>query len=309
MSESKSTKKRAVVILGVTASGKSALALSLCAKYGGEIISADSMQVYRRMDIGTAKPSADELAAIPHHLINIRDISEPFSAADFITEAKAALADISSRGKLPFIVGGTGMYSDLLFNSQAFSETGPDPGVRDSLRAKAESEGKDALWQYLRTIDPEAAAAVHPNNVRRVIRYLEIFLTTGLTPTETNERNNSFERLYDPLYVCLERDSKEAYARIDERVDAMLAAGLEREARLLWEDGLESAPTASQAIGYKELFPYFRGTAEFGQCLDLIKQHSRNYAKRQKTYFKRISGIHFVGADSAVSEVTELIEQ
>lgn len=282
--------KKAIVIIGATASGKSALALELCRRYNGEIISADSMQVYRRMDIGTAKPSASEMAEIPHHLINIRDFGESYSAADFINDAKAALADITSRGKLPFVVGGTGMYSDMLFNSSAFSETGPDERIRESLRAKAQTEGNEALWQYLRTIDPQAAETAHPNNVKRVVRYLEVFLTTGLTPTEMNKRNNSFEREYEPTVYCLERDVAETYRRIDERVDIMVGQGLVDEAESLWRDGLESAPTASQAIGYKELFPYFKGMASLDECIALIKQHSRNYAKRQKTYFKRIDG-------------------
>ncbi len=282
--------KRAIVIIGATASGKSALALELCRRYNGEIISADSMQVYRRMDIGTAKPTAEEMSEIPHHLINIRDFNQPFSAADFISEAKAALDDITARGKLPFVVGGTGMYTDMLFNSAAFSEQGPDENIRKSLSAKAESEGNEALWQYLRTIDPAAAESVHPNNVKRVIRYLEIYLTTGLTPTEMNARNNSFERKYEPTIYCIQRDTEETYRRIDARVDVMIANGLLSEVEGLWRDGLENAPTASQAIGYKELFPYFKGESALSDCVALIKQHSRNYAKRQKTYFKRIKG-------------------
>lgn len=282
--------KRAIVIIGATASGKSDLALELCRRYGGEIISADSMQVYRRMNIGTAKPSDAEMAEIPHHLINIRNFNESYSAADFISDAKAALADITSRGKLPFIVGGTGMYSDMLFNSAAFSETGPDENIRKSLWSKADTEGSEALWQYLRTIDPQAAESVHPNNVKRVIRYIEIFLTTGLTPTEMNVRNNSFEREYEPEIYCIEREVEETYRRIDARVDVMLEQGLLDEVFSLWQDGLPSAPTASQAIGYKELFPYFEGNATLESCVALIKQHSRNYAKRQKTYFKRIAG-------------------
>lgn len=281
---------RAIVIIGATASGKSALALELCRRYNGEIISADSMQVYRRMDIGTAKPTEKEMSEIPHHLIDIRDFCQPFSSADFITEAKAALDDITSRGKLPFVVGGTGMYTEMLFNSSAFSKQGPDENVRKSLKAKEESEGSEALWQYLRMIDPIAAESVHPNNVKRVIRYIEIYLTTGLTPTEMNEKNNSFEREYEPSIYCIQHDTDETYRRIDSRVDDMLERGLLAEVEQLWRDGLEDAPTASQAIGYKELFPYFRGEAALSDCVSLIKQHSRNYAKRQKTYFKRIQG-------------------
>lgn len=299
--------KKAIVIIGATASGKSALAAELCKRFDGEVISADSMQVYRRMDIGTAKPTADELAAVRHHLIDIRDFNEKFSAADFITEAKTALADISARGRLPFVVGGTGMYSEMLFDSPAFSETGPDEGIRESLRMKAESEGNASLWEYLRTVDPEAAEKVHPNNVKRVVRYLEIFLTTGLTPTEMNVKNNSFEREYEPLIFRIGRDVAETYERIDRRVDIMMEAGLAAEAEELWRDGLASAPTASQAIGYKELFPYFEGKASLDDCVSLIKQHSRNYAKRQKTYFRRVRNAIYVPAEDALRICSEAL--
>ena len=299
--------KKAIVIIGATASGKSELAAELCKRFDGEVISADSMQVYRRMDIGTAKPTADELAAVRHHLIDIRDFNEKFSAADFITEAKTALADISARGRLPFVVGGTGMYSEMLFDSSAFSETGPDEGIRESLRMKAESEGNASLWEYLRTIDPEAAEKVHPNNVKRVVRYLEIFLTTGLTPTEMNVKNNSFEREYEPLIFWIGRDVAETYERIDRRVDIMMEAGLAAEAEELWRDGLASAPTASQAIGYKELFPYFEGKASLDDCVSLIKQHSRNYAKRQKTYFRRVMNAIYVPAEDALRICSEAL--
>lgn len=299
--------KKAIVIIGATASGKGALAAELCKRFDGEVISADSMQVYRRMDIGTAKPTADELAAVRHHLIDIRDFNEKFSAADFITEAKTALADISARGRLPFVVGGTGMYSEMLFDSSAFSETGPDEGIRESLRMKAESEGNASLWEYLRTVDPEAAEKVHPNNVKRVVRYLEIFLTTGLTPTEMNVKNNSFEREYEPLIFRIGRDVAETYERIDRRVDIMMEAGLAAEAEELWRDGLASAPTASQAIGYKELFPYFEGKASLDDCVSLIKQHSRNYAKRQKTYFGRVRNAICVPAEDALRICSEAL--
>ena len=293
--------KKAIVIIGATASGKSALAAELCKRFDGEVISADSMQVYRRMDIGTAKPTADELAAVRHHLIDIRDFNEKFSAADFITEAKTALADISARGRLPFVVGGTGMYSEMLFDSSAFSETGPDEGIRESLRMKAESEGNASLWEYLRTVDPEAAEKVHPNNVKRVVRYLEIFLT------EMNVKNNSFEREYEPLIFRIGRDVAETYERIDRRVDIMMEAGLAAEAEELWRDGLASAPTASQAIGYKELFPYFEGKASLDDCVSLIKQHSRNYAKRQKTYFRRVRNAICVPAEDALRICSEAL--
>ncbi len=286
--------KKAIVIGGQTGAGKTSLAIELCRAFGGEIISADSMQVYRKMDIGTAKPSAEELALVPHHLIDILDISERFSSADFVARATAALEDITSRGKIPFVVGGTGLYSQMLFDSFSLSQSAGDPEIRRALTEEAERRGAETLYAELCRIDPDAAARTQANNVRRVVRYLEIYRATGITPTRMNELNNSGEREYEPLYFCLwSEDRSLIYSRIDARVDKMFGQGLEEEARSLWEAGLEQAPTASAAIGYKELFPYFRGECGLDEAVALIKQHSRNYAKRQQTFFKRIKGCVF----------------
>ncbi|MBP5657614.1 MAG: tRNA (adenosine(37)-N6)-dimethylallyltransferase MiaA [Clostridia bacterium] len=301
--------KKAIVLGGQTGSGKTSLAIRLCREFGGEIISADSMQVYRKMDIGTAKPTAEELAAAPHHLIDALDITERFSSADFVALASKALEDITSRGKLPFVTGGTGLYSQMLFNSFSLSQSGGDPEVRRALAEEAAERGADALYAELCRIDPDSASRTQPNNVRRVIRYLEIFRVTGMTPTQMNAINNSGKKEYDPLYICLwSADRKLIYSRIDARVDKMFASGLEREARSLYDAGLENAPTAGAAIGYKELFPYFRGEYGLEEAKELIKRRSRNYAKRQQTYFKRIPGCVFVDiAGDPYASVKELV--
>ncbi|MEG2003184.1 MAG: tRNA (adenosine(37)-N6)-dimethylallyltransferase MiaA [Clostridia bacterium] len=302
----KSKKIPATVILGQTASGKSALAMGLCEKFDGEIISADSMQVYRRMDIGTAKPSIEDQKRIRHHLINICEITEKFSAADFIFKAKQAIFDINSRQKQAFIVGGTGLYTDMLFNSSCIDKIKSDETIRNRLNEKAQTEGNDSLYEYLKIIDPIAAQKVHPNNLKRVIRYIEIFLTTGLTPTEAAQRNNDFESEFLPLFICLSSSDKEPlYARINDRVDEMLKKGLESEAKSLWLDGIANTPTASQAIGYKEFFPYFSGLCSLDESVSKIKQSSRNYAKRQLTYFKKLKNVNYIDISGNVQNESE----
>lgn len=282
---------RAIVIGGQTGSGKTSFSVSACEKYKGEIISADSMQIYRGMDIGTAKPTRDESARVKHHLIDILEINTKFSSADFVSMASKALDDISSRGKIPFVTGGTGLYSQMLFNSFNLDESRGDSGMRDKLLKEAEEIGEDAMYRRLERIDAQAALRVHPKNIRRVVRYLEIYYTTGKTPTEMNQVNNSGKKTYSPLYICFyASDRTVIYGRINTRVDEMFAQGLEEEAYTLWKNGLESTPTASAAIGYKELFPYFKGEIDLNTAKELIKQHSRNYAKRQQTFFKRIEG-------------------
>ncbi|MDD4125723.1 MAG: tRNA (adenosine(37)-N6)-dimethylallyltransferase MiaA [Eubacteriales bacterium] len=287
--------KKAIVLGGQTASGKSSLALCCCEHFGGEIISADSMQVYRGMDIGTAKPDAEDMARVKHHLVNIMDIERRFSSADFIKHAMHALEDITSRGKIPFVTGGTGLYSEMLFNSFSLAEGAGDEKVRNELWKKAEAGRGGELYEQLEAVDPLAAAKTHPNNLKRVIRYLEIYLTAGKTPTEMNKINNSGDKIYEPLYICLySEDRNYIYSRINERVEVMFERGLIEEVSALREKGLENTPTASAAIGYKELFPYFKGEISLEEAKDTIKQHSKNYAKRQQSYFKRIKDVRFI---------------
>ncbi|NLN55095.1 MAG: tRNA (adenosine(37)-N6)-dimethylallyltransferase MiaA [Clostridiales bacterium] len=303
--------KKAVVLGGQTASGKSSLALELCRGFDGEIISADSMQVYKSMDIGTAKPGKDDLSRVRHHLIDILDITEKFSSADFVSLGTKALEDITSRGKISFVTGGTGLYSEMLFNSFSLSENAANEQIKKSLWERVKTEGNQSLYEQLREIDPETALKVHPNNTKRLIRYLEISLATGKTPSEINQANNSGERRYDPLYICLYSEDRELiYTRINKRIDEMFDKGLLEEVYALWQKGLENTPTASAAIGYKELFPYFKGEITLENVKEKIKQNSRNYAKRQQTYFRHINGVKFIDIKDIdyPRKVTDLIK-
>ncbi len=280
-----------IAVAGATATGKSALAVRLAAALGGEVISGDSAQVYRGMDIGTAKVSTDEMCGIPHHLIDLLDIESPFSAGSFAYLAGAAAKDIAARGKVPVIAGGTGLYIDALTGEKSLSETADsDPTVRAQLMQKAETEGAAALHAYLAAIDPEAAMQIHPNNVKRVARAIEIYLVTGKTKTALIAENK-VQSEYERCLILLDSPDRQwLYDRINLRVDEMFAMGLEAEAYCLWQMGLENTPTAGQAIGYKELFPYFRGEIGLDTAKEAIKQATRNYAKRQVTYFKRMQG-------------------
>lgn len=278
----------AVVIIGPTASGKSALAVELARLIGGEIISGDSMQVYRGMDIGTAKPSERERGGIRHHLIDILDIDRPFSCADFTSLATECAKDICSRGKIPVIAGGTGLYIEMLISGTQTAPAPADARLRAELYAYASENGNGALWKRLEEIDPDAAAGIHPNNVKRVVRAIEVYRTTGETKTEQDRLSRCSGSPFAPFVVCLSGDRDVIYSRIDSRFDLMLEQGLEDEVRALCARGLEDAPTASQAIGYKEFFPYIHGTAGFDEAVEEAKKSSRNYAKRQLTYFRRM---------------------
>lgn len=278
-----------LVIVGATATGKSKLALSLAEKFGGEIISGDSMQIYKGMDVGTAKPTLEEMALIPHHLIDIAEISEAFSAALFIEKATRAAEDIIKRGRIPIIAGGTGLYIELLLSGRMLAEMESDEALRKKLYEKAEKEGNEALHALLKKHDPESAEAIHPNNVKRVVRALEIYFTSGLTKTQQNELSKQSESAFDYKLIYLASSDRQfLYDRINARVDKMFELGLEKEAEALYYAGLEHTPTASQAIGYKEFFPYFKQQISLETVIDQIKKHTRNYAKRQITYFNRM---------------------
>ena len=277
-----------LVIVGPTASGKSAYAIQKAIEHGGEIISGDSMQIYRGMDIGTAKPSAEEMCGIPHHLIDVADITEPFSAARFVTLASKAIEDIHSRGKLPIIAGGTGLYIDTLISGIELSATEDDPKLREQLFAQAEEHGNDWLHARLASVDPESAQAIHPNNVKRVARALEIYYKTGCTKTELDKKSRQNESIYAPHTVYIQPKERETiYTRIDSRVDKMLEMGLEAEVKTLYDMGLRDTPTASQAIGYKEFYPYFDNLCGIDEVREAICKNTRHYAKRQLTWFNR----------------------
>ncbi len=277
-----------IAVVGPTASGKSEYALKQARELGGEIISGDSMQIYRKMDIGTAKPTAEEMREIPHHLIDVADISEVFSAARFVELASRAIEDISSRGKVPIIAGGTGLYIDTLISGTELSATEDDPKLRQELFDFANEFGAEALHQRLKDVDPESARAIHPNNVKRVARALEIYIKTGETKTEADRKSRLKESIYDPYIVYIRPNERETlYERIDNRVEKMFDLGLEDEVKHLYQAGLESTPTASQAIGYKEFYPYFKGEAHIEDVKQAICLNTRHYAKRQMTWFNR----------------------
>ncbi len=283
------TKIRTISILGPTASGKTGLAIALAKRLDGEIVSCDSMQLYRGMDIGTATPTLEERGGVPHHLFDIINPDEEFSAADYAKAAGEAIADIHARGKLPILCGGTGMYHDALMRLTSFEPGERDDALRDALFAYALAHGNEALHARLAAIDPAAAEAIHPNNVKRVVRAIEVYETTGKTKTETDKMQLSGETPYDNIPVILDfADRARLYERIERRVDIMMADGLEEEAR--WVLAYPNlSRTAYQAIGYKEFAPYFRGECALEDVAAQIKLSTRHYAKRQLIWFRKMT--------------------
>lgn len=281
------SKPRVVAVGGPTASGKTALSVALARAFDGEIINADSMQIYKNLDVGTAKPSAEERQGIPHYLLDFLSPETPYSVADFTAAADPLIRDITARGRLPLVVGGTGLYITSLLNGMAFAPEKTDPAIRARLQARADTEGGAALYAELQRIDPDYAAQVHPNNLPRVIRALELFEATGRRMSDQRREARPAEAPYHALCLCLTcRDRAVLYSRIDRRVDEMVENGVLDEARQVY-DHRDAYRTAAQAIGYKEFFPYFEGTANLTECTERLKQATRNYAKRQLTWFRR----------------------
>ncbi len=281
-----SSRPRLLAVVGPTAGGKSALAVSLAARLGGEILSCDSMQVYRGMSIGTAKPTEEEMAGIPHHLIDIADPHESFSCAEYVSAAERAIGEVLARGHLPILCGGTGLYLDRLL-AGGMEEGDPDPALRAQLLALSEREGAHALHERLRAVDPESAEAIHENNVKRVVRALEIYHTTGVPKSLSDRRSQERPRRYDATVIGLRYPDRAILCqRIDARVDRMLADGLLEETRRLEAEGVFAANlTAAQAIGYKELLAHLRGEEPLAAAIERLKAATRRYAKRQDTWF------------------------
>ena len=282
-----SEKKKIIAVVGPTASGKSALALELAKQYGGEIVSCDSMQIYKRMNIGTAKPTYDELRSVRHHMIDIAEPTENFSCEDYVRLASLAIDDICARGAIPIVCGGTGLYLDALLRGGNSAPSVDTSDIRAELCARAEREGIDAIYEQLKLVDPESAASIHKNNEKRVIRALEIYLATGRTKSELDRESKSFESPYDARVAYLTfADRSLLYSRIDSRVDAMIAEGLVEEARSLLSEGVfDLNRTAAQAIGYKELFGFLEGRETLDDAVETLKRSTRKYAKRQITWF------------------------
>ncbi|MDT2639355.1 tRNA (adenosine(37)-N6)-dimethylallyltransferase MiaA [Enterococcus dongliensis] len=280
---------KVIAIVGPTAVGKTSLSIDLAKRFDGEIISGDSMQVYRGLDIGTAKVTSEEMVGIPHHLIDVRDADQSYSAADFQKTARQTIQAITQRGKLPIIVGGTGLYiQSLLWDYKLGSEGEPeDDSLRKKYEAFAEKNGNQALWEKLRAVDALAAEKIHYNNRKKMIRALEVFQLTGHSILEPKEQP---KKLYDSFLIGLNTERTILYQRINHRVDLMVEQGLLAEAKKLAKT---PDVQAAQGIGYKELFPYFSGDTSLEEAVEEVKLHSRRYAKRQLTWFRNRMSVHW----------------
>ncbi len=286
-----------ISVVGPTASGKTRLGVMLAQRFGGEVISADSMQIYKDMDIATAKPTEEEMCGVPHWLVGFLSPSESFSVAQYVEAAKEKIEDIRSRGRLPIIVGGTGLYVSSLLNNISFSEDNADYALRKELEERAKQLGAQKLIDELAEFDPETAERMHPNNLKRIIRAIEIYKTTGITMTEQNRRSRLEESPYKAVKIGLKANDRQfLYDRINKRVDVMVEQGLIDEAKSVLSK--ECSMTAQKAIGYKELIPYFNGEATLEQALDKLKMESRRYAKRQLTWFMRDEEIKWFDIDT-----------
>ncbi len=300
-----------IVVVGPTASGKTALAIELAKAYDGEIVSADSMQIYKGMDIATAKPSKKELLTVPHHLIGFVSPSKRFSVAEYVEAAKRVIFDIHNRGKLPIVCGGTGLYINSLMDNIKFDDTGENFEFREKFSKIAKEKGNHYLWEMLKNVDEQAAEKIHENNVTRIIRALEVHEISGKTISEAKEMSRVEPSPFKPYFIGLNfSDRQMLYNRINERVDKMVESGLIDEARKAYsEDCLMK--TAHQAIGYKELVPYFKGIASLESCIDKIKQETRRYAKRQLTWFRRDTRINWINCDEFgdIKKISEKIQK
>lgn len=296
--------QKLLVITGPTAAGKTALGIRMAQTLNGEIVSADSMQVYRGMDIGTAKPTVAEQAGVPHWMLDVAEPQEGYSVARYVTEATACVEDILSRGKLPIIVGGTGLYIDALLRGQGFAPgTRADEGsdaYRDAWNDRYDKEGGAVLWQELKEIDPETAGRLHPNDKKRVVRALEVYHLTGQTITAHNHATQAVPPRYQAVKIALTaKDRSDLYSRIDRRVEEMVSMGLEGEVASLLAQGLSAEHTAMQAIGYKEMVRFLAGEVPLEAAMDDIKRESRRYAKRQLSWLRRDEAVDWILWDGA----------
>lgn len=287
-----------LVIIGPTASGKTRMAVELAQRHNGEVISADSMQIYRTMDIGTAKPTKEEMGGIPHHMIDVADPEEDFSVARYVEMAAQCVDDVLTRGKLPIVAGGTGLYIDSLLSGRTFAPFSPDSALRGELERELAEKGGQAMLEALAQVDPEAAQRLHPNDHKRIIRALEVYRSTGKTITQHNRETQAIPPRYNALTIGLAFQDRQAmWRRIDQRVDEMVAAGLEDEVRRLLTSGISPKCTAMQAIGYKEFTQALSGEMTWQEAADVVKLRSRQYAKRQLTWFGRNPNTRWVRWD------------
>jgi tRNA dimethylallyltransferase len=297
-----------IVILGPTASGKTKLAIALAKEVGGEIISADSMQIYKDMNIGTAKPDIEEMDGIKHYLIDEIDPSEAFNVVLFQQMALEKIEEILNRGKIPIVCGGTGLYISSLINNIQFSEIENDEELRESLLEVAKKQGNRALHDKLREIDPVAADNIHPNNVKRVIRAIEVYTNSQKTFSHQQEISRMVPSKYRFILFGMQMPREKLYANIEKRVDQMINNGLIDEVKMLKENGLTLETTAMQGLGYKEVFSYLNGLLTIQETIYLIKKNTRHFAKRQMTWFRRIENITWLEADKGESVLVKLIK-
>ncbi|MBR5115670.1 MAG: tRNA (adenosine(37)-N6)-dimethylallyltransferase MiaA [Lachnospiraceae bacterium] len=288
------SRQKLLILTGPTAVGKTKLSLALANSLGGEILSADSMQVYRGMNIGTDKILPEQRAGIPHHLINIMDPREDFNVFRFQELALQAIDEITARGHLPIMVGGTGFYIQSVLYRIDFTKESDDGSYRQDLERRAGEEGAAALHAELASVDPDAAAAIHPNNVKRVIRALEYHHFTGGRISAHNETQHARDAAFDALYFVLTDDRQKLYERIDRRVDQMIGEGLEREVRGLMAEGLTGKEVSMQGLGYRQMVPYIRGEISLEEAVYRIKLETRHFAKRQLTWFKRERDVRYI---------------
>ncbi len=301
---------RVIAIVGPTASGKTALSIQLAKVLGGEIINGDAMQVYKGLDIGTAKITEAEMDGIPHHLFDIKDADEPFSVAEYQLLVRNAIDVIRAKGKTPIIVGGTGLYIQSVLFDFRFTEEAADLTVRNRLEQELQEYGAEYLYAKLVTLDSKSAEKIHPNNHRRLVRALEIIEVTGKTKND-HEEDVGHAPLYDHLLIGLELERAILYERISHRVDLMVKNGLVLEAKELWDSGIRSMQSV-QAIGYKEVHQSFEGKLDLEEAFELIKKNTRNYAKRQMTYFRNKLDISWLNAEEApeinVQKIIDILE-
>jgi tRNA dimethylallyltransferase len=301
------SKQKLLVIIGPTAVGKTMLSIEMAKRYHGEIISGDSMQIYRGMDIGTAKIKKDEMEGIPHHLIDIKEPFENFSVADFQLLVRAKIDEIAQKSKLPIIVGGTGLYIQSVIYDYQFSDVPGDESYRLMLEERVQKIGNEALYKELLEVDPGSASQIHPNNVRRVIRALEIFHLTGKTMQDFQSKQQP-DLLYNTAIVGLSMEREKLYERINYRVDLMIEQGLIEEVKDLYQQGLRDCQSI-QAIGYKEIFAYFDGKVTLEEAIANLKQNSRRYAKRQLTWFRNkmeVAWFDMTDAENISKKITEI---
>lgn len=296
-----------LTIAGPTAVGKTEFALTLAKEIHGEIISADSMQIYKEMNIGTAKPSAEELALVPHHLVDCIPPDQEFTVADFQTQAEALIPEICAKGAIPMLVGGTGLYFQAVTEGFIFPEMETDWEFREQMHRLAENEGNQVVHDKLREVDPELADKLHPNDLRRVIRGIEVYRQTGKTTSYFQKRAAEQPPKYNTIKIGLMRDREELYQRINYRIDLMMEAGLVEEVQGLLEQGYSPDLISMQGLGYKEIVGYLQGQYDLEEAVYLLKRDTRHFAKRQLTWFKRDQQIHWL--NPAEMSTREMVDQ